>query len=74
MSLSEEYSRADLDDETVLEFFRKHDDPALTAPELAEAFDVSNQALNKRLKRLCDAGRLKRKKVGGAAVIYWLCG
>jgi len=74
MSLAEEYSFQDLDDETVLELFRRHSDPSLTAPEVAEAFDVSNQAANNRLRRLTDRGDLHRKKVGGSAVIYWLRG
>jgi predicted transcriptional regulator len=73
MSLADEYCYEDLDSETVLELFRRHADPVLTAPEVAEAFDISSQAANKRLRKLHESGRLKRKKVGGAAVVYWLC-
>ena len=74
MAVVDEYSFDDLDNESVLELFRRHPDPTLTASEVAEAFDISNQAANRRLKKLHGEGRLKRKKVGGAAVIYWICG
>ena len=74
MVLADEYSYEDLDNETILELFRKHPDPSLTAPEVAETFNVSSQAANNRLKNLYERGKLHRKKVGGSAVIYWLRG
>lgn len=60
--------------EDVLKLFRESEDPVLTAVEVADAFDISSQAANKRLKRLENRGELKRKRVGAAAVVYWLPG
>ncbi|WP_336339484.1 winged helix-turn-helix domain-containing protein [Haloarcula brevis] len=57
--------------ENILSLFRKTDDPVLTAPEVADVFDVSTQAANYRLKKLVDRNELRRKRVGGAAVVYW---
>ena len=74
MSLTDQYSYDDLDYEAVLEFIRRHPDPVLTASEVADAFDISNQAANRRLRKLHHRGDLHRKKVGGSAVIYWLRG
>lgn len=74
MSVTDDYCYKDLDDDTVLELFRRHPDPVITAGEVAEAFEISNQAANKRLRHLQEENRLQRKKVGGAAVVYWLCG
>lgn len=74
MGLTDEYEYKDLDNETVLELFRRHDDPVLTASYVADAFDITNQAANKRLGKLHEEGKLARKKVGGAAVVYWIKG
>ena len=74
MSLEDMYSYKDLSDNAVLEFIRKHPDPVVTAPEVAEAFEITNQAANKRLRNLHDRGDVHRKKVGGSAVIYWVGG
>ena len=68
------YSYKDLSDDAVLEFIRKHPDPVVTAPEVAEALEITNQAANKRLRNLHDRGDVHRKKVGGSAVIYWVGG
>jgi predicted transcriptional regulator len=71
MAVTSEYCFEDLDNQTILELFRKHPDPALTASEIAEAFEITNQAANKRINQLVDQDRVKKKKVGGAAVVYW---
>lgn len=46
-------------DEKILQFVREHEDPCITAGEIAEAFDVTNEAANYRLKKLRDKGKLK---------------
>jgi Fic family protein len=66
-SISSEWSY-----ENIISLFRKSDEPVLTAPEVADVFGVSTQAANYRLKNLIDRGELKRKQVGGAAVVYWI--
>jgi len=59
-------------DKDILDLFRDAEDPVLTAGDVADAFDISNQAANKRLSRLEREGDVIRKEVGAAAVVYWL--
>mgnify|MGYP006291883329 CR=1 FL=1 len=61
-----------VDDKEFLRLFALSADPVLTAPEFAERFSISNQAVNKRLKRLERDGIVDSKKVGSAAKVYWL--
>jgi len=74
MNQIDRYARDSFSDETIIELFRDHSDPALTAPEVADTFGVSSQAAYNRLQGLYNDGKLHRKKVGGAAVIYWIRG
>jgi predicted ArsR family transcriptional regulator len=64
--------RADVSDDELLRIFALSPDPVLSSPEVAERLPISNQAVNKRLKKLQRNGILKSKKVGSAARIYWL--
>jgi len=63
-------STSDVHDET-LEFVREHSHPAITAGDIAERFDISQQAANNRLRKLVERGDLARKEVGASAVVYW---
>lgn len=65
-------SNKELSNDGILELIGERDDPALTAGEIAEEYGVSNQAANKRIKQLHSEGKVERKKVGAAAVVYWL--
>ena len=55
----------------VLAFVREARDPAITAREVAEEFDVSLRAARYRLNQLTEEGELKGKKVGSSAKIWF---
>lgn len=59
-------------DSDILQFMRSHDDPVLTASEIAAEFGVTNAAVNKRLNMLHEEGEVVKKKVGGSAVVWWV--
>lgn len=52
--------------------FAKSDDPALTAVEVAEELEITQQAAHKRLSRAHESGEIERKKTGARAVIWWV--
>lgn len=58
-------------DEELINQFRATDDPILTAPELADHFGVSRQAVNDRLRKLWRNGILQRKPCA-SGYAYWL--
>lgn len=58
-------------DEELLNRFRDSEDPILTAPELAEHFGVSRQAVNDRLRKLWRNDILNRKPCA-SGYAYWL--
>jgi len=60
--------------ENIVKFARDHDDPCVTAGEIAEAFDVSNEAANYRLRRLKERGELEDKSVGASAKVWYVVG
>ena len=59
-------------DKEFLRLFAMSPDPILTAKEISEHLPISNQAVNKRLKRLENEEILTSKKVGSSARVYWL--
>lgn len=59
-------------DENIIKYFSQFDEPVLTSMDIAEAFDISQQAAHSRLSNLHEEGILKRRKVGGRAVVWWL--
>jgi len=61
-------------DEDLKKVFREADDPVLSAVEVAEELDVTQQAAHKRLSNAHDYGNIKRKTVGARAVVWWLPG
>jgi len=58
----------------IIQFLRNKEEPVATPSEVAEHFDVTNQAVNKRLNELADSGSVVKKKVGASAVVYWPTG
>lgn len=52
--------------------FQESDDPVLTAVEVADKLDVSQQAAHSRLARANDRGEIKRKKTGARSVVWWV--
>jgi|AntRauMinimDraft_4_1070384.scaffolds.fasta_scaffold05588_3 predicted ArsR family transcriptional regulator len=55
----------------VLEFVQEYQDPAITANEVAEQFDVTSRAARYRLDQLTEEGLLTGKKVGSSAKIWF---
>lgn len=55
----------------VYEFVRKHEDPGVTASEVAEAFEVTGRAARYRLQQLEDRERVYGKSVGASAKIWF---
>ena len=61
-------------DSEIINFIRHIDDPVVTASDIAEEFDVSNQAVNHRLGQLAEEDKVVRKDVGASAVVWYLRG
>jgi predicted transcriptional regulator len=61
-------------DSEIINFIRDVDDPVVTASDIAEEFDVSNQAVNHRLGQLAEEDKVVRKNVGASAVVWYLRG
>jgi len=61
-------------DSEIINFIRDVDDPVVTASDIAEEFDVSNQAVNHRLGQLAEEDKVVRKDVGASAVVWYLRG
>jgi DNA-binding transcriptional ArsR family regulator len=45
---------------------------AVTAQDLTDHVDLTRQSIGNRLRKLADEGRVRRRKVGGNAVVYYL--
>jgi predicted ArsR family transcriptional regulator len=58
--------------ERVLDAIATHPDPTVTAREVGEAIGYSTDAARKKLSQLHECGDVKRKKVGGRSVVWWL--
>jgi len=55
----------------VRSFVAEHEDPVVKASEVADEFDVTNQAANYRLNQLVERGELRAKQMGRSAKAYW---
>jgi predicted ArsR family transcriptional regulator len=55
--------------EEALSVFNDHE--PMTAKEVAQALDVSRRTGLNKLQALVERGDLRRKKVGGRAVVFW---
>lgn len=60
--------------ENLRSFIREHEEPVVTAKDVAEAFDITTQAANYRLRQLKDEGKVEDKKVGASAKVWYLIG
>lgn len=60
-----------MNDNDIIEFMRNDEQPVLTSKEIADHFDVTNSAVNKRLNALEDDNRVVKKRVGSAAVVWY---
>jgi len=58
----------------ILKFIRAHEDPCVTASEIAAEFGVTNEAVNYRLNKLKRKGRVTDKTVGASAKIWYAKG
>lgn len=63
---------ASANDLTYLKVFVEHPDPVLTATEVADELDVSQQAAHKKLKALQDSGFIRSKKTGSRSRVWWI--
>lgn len=61
-------------DKDILKFVRTHEDPCVTAGEVAARFDVTNEAANYRLRKLENQCKVGSKTVGASAKIWWVLG
>lgn len=59
------------EDSELFRIFANSDDPVLTAVEVAEELDISQQAAHARLSKAHERGEIKRKKTGSRAVVWW---
>lgn len=55
----------------VFSFVRKHDDPAVTASEVASEFDVTTRGARYRLEQLEDEEKVAGKKVGASSKVWF---
>lgn len=65
-----EESSSELDTD-LQEVFHRSEAPIVSAPEVAEALGISQQAAYARLKTAEEDGWVSRKKIGAAAVAWW---
>jgi len=54
------------------EVFENSDDPVLTAVEVAEQLEITQQAAHAKLTKANESGWVDRKKVGSRAVVWWV--
>jgi len=55
----------------ILRWMENHEDAAVTATEVAEAFDIDRATAKRRLDGLNKEELVERKEVGARAVIWW---
>jgi hypothetical protein len=58
-------------DAELLEAFDKVNSPIATTPDLQELVPMKRDGIRKRLIELEKEGRVKSKKVGARAVVWW---
>ncbi len=72
MSKTESENSDSVSYEEIVQLFRESEYPVLTASDLEEEFGFSRQAANYRLQQMVERGTVVKRKVGGAAAVYWL--
>ena len=63
--------RPKITDDELLAVFRSSSDPVLTTSEIASQFDITHRGVRDRLEVLEEENRLKSKKVGARAKVWW---
>jgi predicted ArsR family transcriptional regulator len=63
-----------MDIDEVDRFLRRHEEPCVTAKEVAEYFDVTPRAARYRLGQLVEEGRAGGKNVGASAKVWYAKG
>jgi DNA-binding MarR family transcriptional regulator len=58
--------------EEICQIVALHPEPVVTAADIHEEMDMTKRGAQARLKRLVEDGYLESKKVGSAAVVFWL--
>jgi Fic family protein len=58
-------------DEEIVAYVERHDQPFITATEVAEKAGFTRQTAHKRLQELSETGKVQKKKIGASAVIWW---
>jgi predicted transcriptional regulator len=66
------WSSQKMSDDEILETIQSHEDRAVTAVDLAEVLDLTSTRIAQRLNKLNEAGKVRKKKVGGRAVVWWI--
>lgn len=61
----------ELTEQDILKEFDASDAPFLTAPEIADEFGVTRQAVTYRLKQMRDEGLVGCKETGASSVGWW---
>lgn len=60
-----------ISEQDILKAFDVTDDPFLTATEIADQLPVSRQAVNYRLEKMFEKGKVDKKKTGARSVGWW---
>lgn len=63
------------DPESVLDVLQQQNKPYVTTGDVADALDCSRQTARRKLSKLDDVngdGTLRREKISGSAVVWWL--
>lgn len=63
-----------MDPDDVLSFVREHEDPGVTASEVASEFNATTRGARYRLEQLEDEGKIYGKKVGASGKIWFPIG
>ncbi|SEP07929.1 HTH domain-containing protein [Halogranum amylolyticum] len=58
--------------EAVLKVLETSDDPVMTAKEIADQLEVSRDTVGRKLAQLSEEGKVRQKKVGARAVVWWI--
>lgn len=58
----------------LVELVRQHDDPFVTANDIADSVGMARQTAHKHLQRAHENGEVEKKKIGSSAVIWWIDG
>ncbi|PSP89930.1 hypothetical protein BRC90_02835 [Halobacteriales archaeon QS_4_69_34] len=59
-------------DEEILNLIDSFDQPVVTARQVAEELEFSNQGANNRLRKLENEGEVESMKVGASAMVWWI--